>query len=458
MSVLYGLYSPDEGEMHLNGEPVVIDSPSRAIELGIGMVFQHFMLVPVMTVAENIVLADEPRKGLLLDTKAAARRVRELSDRFGLAVDPDARVADISVGTQQRVEILRALDRGADVLILDEPTAVLTAQETQELFRILRTLTAEGKSIVFISHKLGEVLDIADRVSVLRRGKKVETVSTEGATEESLARMMVGRDVLFRVAKEPAKPGEALLEVADLEVVDDRDLPAVQGVSFEVRAGEIVGIAGVDDNGQGELVETLTGLRSAVAGTVKVGGRDVTRSDVRGTLDAGIGHIAEDRHRRGLVLDFNLAENLCLREYNRAPIAKRGFISPKRMNERAAPLLEEYDVRGGSCDALALSLSGGNQQKVVIAREIAEEPKVLIAAQPTRGLDVGAIEFVHSQLIAQRDAGRGVLLVSLELEEIRSLSDRVLVMYDGRVVAELSPEASEEEFGVAMLGGKREAA
>ena len=458
MSVLYGLYSPDEGEMHLNGERVVIDSPSRAIELGIGMVFQHFMLVPVMTVAENIVLADEPRKGLLLDTKAAARRVRELSDRFGLAVDPDARVADISVGTQQRVEILRALDRGADVLILDEPTAVLTAQETQELFRILRTLTAEGKSIVFISHKLGEVLDIADRVSVLRRGKKVETVSTEGATEESLARMMVGRDVLFRVAKEAAKPGDALLEVADLEVVDDRELPAVQGVSFEVRAGEIVGIAGVDDNGQGELVETLTGLRAAVAGTVKVDGRDVTGADVRGKLDAGIGHIAEDRHRRGLVLDFNLAENLCLRDYNRAPIAKRGLISPKRMNERAAPLLEEYDVRGGSCDALALSLSGGNQQKVVIAREIAEEPKVLIAAQPTRGLDVGAIEFVHSRLIEQRDAGRGVLLVSLELEEIRSLSDRVLVMYDGRVVAELSPEASEEEFGVAMLGGKREAA
>ena len=458
MSVLYGLYSPDEGEMHLNGEPVVIDSPSRAIELGIGMVFQHFMLVPVMTVAENIVLADEPRKGLLLDTKAAARRVRELSDRFGLAVDPDARVADISVGTQQRVEILRALDRGADVLILDEPTAVLTAQETQELFRILRTLTAEGKSIVFISHKLGEVLDIADRVSVLRRGKKVETVSTEGATEESLARMMVGRDVLFRVAKEPAKPGDALLEVAGLEVVDDRELPAVQGVSFEVRAGEIVGIAGVDDNGQGELVETLTGLRAAVAGTVKVDGRDVTHADVRGKLDAGIGHIAEDRHRRGLVLDFNLAENLCLRDYNRAPIAKRGLISPKRMNERAKPLLEEYDVRGGSCDALALSLSGGNQQKVVIAREIAEEPKVLIAAQPTRGLDVGAIEFVHRRLIEQRDAGRGVLLVSLELEEIRSLSDRVLVMYDGRVVAELSPEASEEEFGVAMLGGKREAA
>jgi simple sugar transport system ATP-binding protein len=457
MSVLYGLYAPDEGEMHLNGERVEIDSPKRAIELGIGMVFQHFMLVPVMTVAENIVLADEPRKGLLLDTKAAARRVRELSDRFGLAVDPDARVGDISVGQQQRVEILRALDRGADVLILDEPTAVLTAQETQELFRILRTLTAEGKSIVFISHKLGEVLDIADRVSVLRRGKKMDTVPTEGATEESLARMMVGRDVLFRVAKEESKPGAPLLEVSGLEVVDDRGLPAVRGVDLEVRAGEIVGIAGVDDNGQGELVETLTGLRHAEAGTIRVDGRDVTTADVRGKLDAGIGHIAEDRHRRGLVLDFNLAENLCLRDYRHAPIARRGLISPARMNERAAPLLEEYDVRGGSCEALAQSLSGGNQQKVVIAREISEEPKLLIAAQPTRGLDVGAIEFVHSRLIEQRDAGRGVLLVSLELEEIRSLSDRVLVIFDGRFVAELPPEASEEEFGVAMLGGKREA-
>jgi len=457
MSVLYGLYRPDEGELRLDGEPVVIESPKRAIELGIGMVHQHFMLVPVMTVAENIVLASEPRKGLLLDTKAAARRVRELSDRFGLAVDPDARVGDISVGQQQRVEILRALDRGAEVLILDEPTAVLTAQETAELFKILRTLTAEGKSIVFISHKLGEVLEIADRVSVLRRGKKIETVLTEGATEESLARLMVGRDVLFRVAKEDAEPGAPLLEVSGLEVTDDRGLPAVRGLDLHVHAGEIVGIAGVDDNGQRELVETLAGLRRADAGTIRVDGRDVTAADVRGKLDAGIGHIAEDRHRRGLVLDFNLAENLCLREYRRPPIARRGLISPRRMNDRAAPLLEEYDVRGGSCEALALSLSGGNQQKVVIAREIAEDPKVLIAAQPTRGLDVGAIEFVHSRLIEQRDAGRGVLLVSLELEEIRSLSDRVVVMYDGGIVAELPPEASEEEFGVAMLGGRREA-
>jgi ABC-type uncharacterized transport system ATPase subunit len=454
MSVLYGLYRPDEGELLLGGEPVAIESPRQAIDLGIGMVHQHFMLVPVMTVAENIVLASEPRKGMLLDSGAAARRVRELSDRFGLAVDPEARVGDISVGQQQRVEILRALDRGAEVLILDEPTAVLTAQETAELFKILRTLTSEGKSIVFISHKLGEVLEISDRVSVLRRGKKIETVPTEGATEASLARMMVGRDVLFRVAKEHTKPGPPLLEVADLEVEDDRGLPAVRGVTLDVRAGEIVGIAGVDENGQGELVETLTGLRRALAGTIRVGGRDVTDADVRGKLDAGVGHIAEDRHRRGLVLDFNLAENLSLRDYRR--LAKHGLISPKRMNERAAPLLEEYDVRGGGCEALALSLSGGNQQKVVIAREISEDPKVLVAAQPTRGLDVGAIEFVHRRLIEQRDAGRGVLLVSLELEEIRSLSDRVLVIYDGRIVAELAPEASEEEFGVAMLGGRRE--
>ena len=408
MSVLYGLYRPDEGELLLDGQPVAIESPRQAIDLGIGMVHQHFMLVPVMTVAENIVLASEPRKGLLLDTKAAARRVRELSDRFGLSVDPDARVGDISVGQQQRVEILRALDRGADVLILDEPTAVLTAQETAELFRILRTLPAEGKSIVFISHKLGEVLDIADRVSVLRRGKKVETVSTEGATEESLARMMVGRDVLFRVAKE-AVPSRAR-RCSRSRIWRSRTIaacPPSAGSRCEVRAGEIVGIAGVDDNGQGELVETLAGLRRALAGTIRVDGGDVTAADVRGKLDAGIGHIAEDRHRRGLVLDFSLAENLCLRDYRRAPIANHGLISPKRMNERAAPLLDEYDVRGGSCEALALSLSGGNQQKVVIAREIAEDPKVLIAAQPTRGLDVGAIEFVHRRLIEQRDAGRG---------------------------------------------------
>jgi ABC-type uncharacterized transport system ATPase subunit len=454
MNVLYGLLQPDAGEIVLRGEPVRIGSPREAIGMRIGMVHQHFMLIPVMTVAENVVLASEPRKGALLDVSAAEQRVRELSDRFGLAVDPRARVEDIGVGQQQRVEILRVLHRGADVLILDEPTAVLTAQETAELFKVLRTLTAEGVSVIFISHKLREVLEIADRVTVLRRGVKVGTVETEGATEASLAKLMVGRDVLFRIEKDAAKAGEPLLEVSDLEVDDDRGLPALRGLSLQVRGGEIVGVAGVDGNGQSELVEAITGLRAPRAGTIRVAGRDITGAGVRDALAAGIGHIAEDRHRRGLVLDFSLAENLALREYRRAPISRFGLLSPKRMDEQARPLLEQYDVRGGRPETTAGSLSGGNQQKVVIARELAEEPRVTVAAQPTRGLDVGAIEFVHGRLLEQRNAGRGVLLVSLELEEIRSLADRVLVIYEGRIVAELRPDASDEELGVAMLGGK----
>jgi simple sugar transport system ATP-binding protein len=405
-----------------------------------------------MTVAENVVLASEPKRGALLDFNAAEARVRELSERFGLRVDPRARVEDIGVGQQQRVEILRVLHRGADVLILDEPTAVLTAQEIAELFKVLRALTAEGVSVIFISHKLREVLEIADRVTVLRRGKKIDTVSTEGATEASLAKLMVGRDVLFRVEKDAATPADPVLEVEDLEVEDDRGLPAVRGLSLQVRGGEIVGLAGVDGNGQSELVEAITGLRPALGGQVRVGGRDIIGTGVRGALAAGVGHIAEDRQRRGLILDFSLAENLALREYRRE--ARFGLLSPKRMDKMAEPLLEQYDVRGGQPETTAGSLSGGNQQKVVIARELAEEPQVTIAAQPTRGLDVGAIEFVHRRLIEQREAGRGVLLVSLELEEIRSLADRVLVIYEGRIVAELSPDASDEELGVAMLGGK----
>jgi len=453
MNVLYGLLQPDEGEVLLRGEPVRIGSPREAIGLRIGMVHQHFMLIPVMTVAENVVLASEPRKGALLDRSAAEARVRELSGRFGLSVDPRALVEDIGVGQQQRVEILRVLHRGADILILDEPTAVLTAQEIAELFKVLRALTAEGVSVVFITHKLREVLEIADRVTVLRRGKKIDTVPTEGATEASLAKLMVGRDVLFRVEKEAARAAGQILEIEDLEVLDDRGLPALRGLSLEARAGEIVGIAGVDGNGQSELVEAITGLRVPVSGRIRVGGRDITGSGVRGALAAGVGHIAEDRQRRGLVLDFSLAENLALREYRRAPISRFGLLSPKRMEQQAEPLLEQYDVRGGEPETTAGSLSGGNQQKVVIARELAEEPQVTIAAQPTRGLDVGAIEFVHKRLLEQRDAGRAVLLVSLELEEIRSLADRVLVIYEGRIVAELSPDASDEELGVAMLGG-----
>src|SRR5829696_5274238 len=378
MNVLYGLLQPDEGEIILRGEPVHIGSPREAIRMRIGMVHQHFMLIPVMTVAENVVLASEPRKGALMDRDAAEQRVRELSERFGLVVDPRAHVEDIGVGQQQRVEILRVLHRGADVLFRDEPEA--------------------------------------------------------------------------------ATAGETLLEVEDLEVEDDRGLPAVRGLSLRVHAGEIVGVAGVDGNGQSELVEAITGLRVARGGHIRVAGREIGGAGVQGALAAGIGHIAEDRQRRGLVLDFSLAENLALREYRRPPISRFGLLSPKRMEQQARPLLEQYDVRGGQPQTTAGSLSGGNQQKVVIARELAEEPEVTVAAQPTRGLDVGAIEFVHRRLLEQRDAGRGVLLVSLELEEIRSLSDRVLVIYEGRIVAELAPDVSDEELGVAMLGGKARAA
>jgi general nucleoside transport system ATP-binding protein len=455
MNVLYGLHQPDEGEILLDGEKAEIHSPRQAMNLGIGMVHQHFMLVPVMTVAENLVLGAEPRNGLLLDYKAAARRTRELSERFGLAVDPDAKVENLSVGTQQRVEILRALFGGAKVLVLDEPTAVLTAQESQDLFRILRELQAEGTSIVFISHKLNEVLEVSDRVTVLRRGEKIDTVVTEGSTERSLARLMVGRDVLLRVEKPEHKVGEPLLQVEGVSALDDRELPAVRDVSFEVRAGEIVAIAGVDANGQSELIEVLTGLRKATGGTVTVAGKDVTGGSPRDVQDAGLGHIAEDRHRRGLVLDFSLSENVFLREYRRKGNSRFGLMSPRRMAERARPMLKDFDVRGGDADTRAASLSGGNQQKVVIARELSADPAVLIAAQPTRGLDVGAIEFVHRRLVEQRDQGRAILLVSLELEEVRSLADRVLVIYEGAIVAELPPSASEEDFGVAMTGGGR---
>jgi general nucleoside transport system ATP-binding protein len=460
MSILYGLYTADSGEILMNGDPIGISSPKDAINLGIGMVHQHFMLIPVMTVTENIVLANEPvHAGVLLDESAAERRVAEVARSFKFAVDPHARVESITVGQQQRVEIMKALYRNADIVILDEPTAVLTPQEAQELFEILRTLTREGISIIFITHKLNEVLEIADRITVLRRGKKVETIPREGATEDSLARAMVGREVLLRVEKTPASPGDVLLQVEDLQVRDDRGLDAVRGVSFDVRAGEIVGIAGVDGNGQSELIDALTGLRSVAGGSIIVHGDDLTRASAREALDAGIGHIPEDRHRRGLVLDFNLAENLVLHDYGKEPFSRLGWINPRRWFRWAAGLLREFDVRGGGPTTRAGSLSGGNQQKVVVAREVSRDPSVLIAAQPTRGLDVGAIEFVHRRLVEQRDAGKAVLLVSLELEEILSLSDRILVLYEGRIVAEFPPDVSEEEVGIAMTGaGQREAA
>jgi len=454
MNILYGLYKPDGGEIRLNGKSVTFTSARDAIQAGIGMVHQHFMLIPVMTVAENIVLGIEPQKGLLLDESGAEHRVRELSEQFGLAVDPEALVSDITVGQEQRVEILKALYRGADLLILDEPTAVLTPQEAAELFEIIKSLQTDGKSIIFISHKLNEVLEIADRITVLRRGKTIETVPREGATEASLARAMVGREVLLRVEKEPAQPTDTLLEVRDLHVLDDRGIEKVRGISFDVRAGEIVGIAGVDGNGQTELIDALTGLQRIESGTVRIGGRGLTHSTARAALDLGIGHIPEDRQRRGLVLEFSIAENIALHDYAKPPIARFGWLFPSRMVARAKTLISEFDVRGGGPFTRAGGLSGGNQQKVVAAREIARDPSVLIAAQPTRGLDVGAIEYLHRRLVAERDEGRAILLVSLELEEILSLADRILVVYEGEIVGEHAGEVSEDEIGLEMLGGK----
>jgi ABC-type uncharacterized transport system ATPase subunit len=459
MNIVYGLYRADEGEIRLKGKPLSFTSSKDAIRNGIGMVHQHFMLIPVMTVAENIVLAEEPvREGVLLDYDAAARRVQELADSFNFHIDPHERIENIGVGQQQRVEILKALYRKADVLILDEPTAVLTPQEATELAGILETLKREGMAIVFISHKLNEVLDVADRVTVLRRGKKIETLPTEGATRESLARLMVGREVLLRVEKTPPNPKEPLLRVEGASVLDDRGLPAVQDVSFEVRAGEIVGIAGVDGNGQTELIDAITGLRKLNAGRVIVGDEDVSGGSAREVIDAGLGHIPEDRHRRGLVLDFTLAENLALHDYREAPDSRFGWLFPGRLIARARKLLEQFDVRGGTPLTRASALSGGNQQKVVVAREIERDPRVLLAAQPTRGLDVGAIEFVHRRLVEERDEGRAVLLVSLELDEILSLSDRILVMYEGRIVGEYGPDVTDEQLGIAMTGGAEQQA
>jgi simple sugar transport system ATP-binding protein len=460
MNILYGLYHPDEGQIVLKGEPVRMHSPKDAIERGIGMVHQHFMLIPVMTVAENIVLASEPsRAGVLLDYGAARRRVREIAESFNFAINPDARIENISVGQQQRVEILKALYRRADILILDEPTAVLTPQEAKELFEILRRLAlTQMMSVIFISHKLNEVLEIADRITVLRRGKKIDTVAREGATQESLARMMVGREVLLRVDKTPSTPADSVLSVHDLHANDDRGLEVVRGVSLEVRGGEIVGLAGVDGNGQSELVEALTGLRHPTSGEIRLAGKDVTGASATTILDLGLGHIPEDRQRRGLVLEFSLAENLALHDFDKKPNSRFGWLFPQRLVGLARKLLQQFDVRGGTPQTRAAALSGGNQQKLVLAREISRGPRVLIAAQPTRGLDVGAIEFVHRRLVETRDWGEAVLLVSLELDEVLSLADRILVIYEGRIVAEYGPDVSEEELGIAMTGGRGKAA
>ena len=455
MNVLYGLYTPEEGEIKINGKHVEIGSTGAAIENGVGMVHQHFMLIPVMTVAENIVLATEPVKnGIVLDYATAESRVRDISTRYGLAVDPRALVQDITVGQQQRVEILKALYRGADILILDEPTAVLTPQEAQELFAIIRSLTEQDKSIIFITHKLNEVTDVADRITVLRRGKKIETLPSAGATEESLARLMVGREVLLRVDKAAATPTTPLMTVDSLYVDDDRGIEKVRSVNFDVKGGEIVGIAGVDGNGQTELIDAIAGLRRPKAGKIVIDGKDVTNEGAQESLDAGLGHIPEDRQRRGLVLDFSIAENIALHDYDHPPASRFGWLYPKRLIEKAGELIREFDVRGGGPQTRAGGLSGGNQQKVILAREIDRNPAVLVAAQPTRGLDVGAIEFVHRRLVEERDKGRAILLVSFELDEVLSLSDRILVICEGRFVGEFaSGRVSRTELGL-LMGGK----
>ncbi len=454
MNMLYGLLEPTEGTISMDGKPVAIHGPRHAIDLGIGMVHQHFMLIPVFTVAENIVLADEPTQGMALDMKSGEERVRELSDRYGLRVDPTSLVRDITVGQQQRAEILKALFRKARILILDEPTAVLTPQEIDELLKVVRQLRDEGMSIIMITHKLKEVLSIADRISVLRRGEMVGTVDCEGQTEQSLARMMVGRDVLLRVDKGESIPERPVLQLRNLWVKDERKLDAVRGATFEVHAGEIVALAGIDGNGQEELVDAIAGLRKIEQGEIVLDGENITGLTPHEISEAGLGHIPQDRLRRGMVVDFDLRENAMLHDWDKPDLVRFGIIDRGACADRADMLIEMYDVRtGGGSGSRAGSLSGGNQQKMVIAREIQRDPKLLIAAQPTRGVDIGAIEFIHRRLVEERDAGTAVLLVSLEMQEVLSLADRIIVIFEGQIVAEFEGgRVDEERLGLAMVG------
>ncbi len=454
MNVVYGLLTADGGEILVDDQVTRIKSPRHAIDLGIGMVHQHFMLVEPLTVTENIVLGREPGKYGVIDFATARKRVTEISERYGLRVDPDARIADLAVGMQQRVEILKALYQGARVLILDEPTAVLTPQEVRELFAVVRSLVDEGLSVVFITHKLEEVMAVADRIIVMRAGKVVGETKPAETDDVGLARMMVGRDVVLRIEKTASTCGASVLEIEDLHVMGDRGLEAVSGVSFTVCGGEIVAVAGVSGNGQTELIESIVGLRKPKSGSILLKSTDITHANARKSIEAGVSHIPEDRHRRGLVLQFNLAENMVLGDHRVAPYTKHGVMHPGVITTMARKRIADYDIRTPSEGVLAGNLSGGNQQKVVVAREIGRNPELLIAAQPTRGLDVGAIEFVHRQILEERASGKAVLLVSLELEEVLSLADRILVMYEGRIVKEFAPdEADAETLGYYMTGG-----
>ena len=454
MNILYGLYTPDEGEITIRGKKAEIHSPLDAIDLGIGMVHQHFMLVPVFTVTENVMLGVETlRSGVFLNRGAAADRIREISNQFGLRVDPGALVEDLPVGVQQRVEIIKVLYRQADILIMDEPTAVLTPQEVDDLAVVIQSLVDQGKSLIFITHKLKEVLNIADRIAVLRQGRVVGTTTPAEATEASLAKMMVGREVILEVAKETAQPGGVVLEIKDLIVHDDRGLTAVEGVSLEVRAGEVLGIAGVQGNGQTELVEALTGLRDPDSGQIKILGKDLTHATPRQIREAGTAHVPEDRQRDGLILSFPVVDNLVLNTYYEPPFSKGVKLQRGQIEAAALRGVEQFDVRTPSIFVPASNLSGGNQQKVIVAREFSRPIKLLIASQPTRGLDVGSIEYIHNRLIEKRDEGAGVLLVSPELDEVMSLSDRIAVMYEGQLIDILpASEATKEKLGMLMAG------
>ncbi len=460
MSVLFGLYQPEEGEIRKDGKKVDIKDPNDANDLGIGMVHQHFKLVECFSVLDNIILGVEPNKMGFLQKKEAREKVLALSERYGLQVDPDALVEDITVGMQQRTEILKMLYRDNEILIFDEPTAVLTPQEIEELMGIMKSLAAEGKSILFISHKLSEIMAVSDRCTVLRKGKYVGTVNTAETSPEALSRMMVGRDVSFAVEKAPAQPGEVVLDVKGMTVPSKRHKNnAVRDVTFQVRRGEIVCIAGIDGNGQTELVYGLTGLEPLKEGAIRLCGQDITHAPIRERSKLGMSHIPEDRHKHGLVLDYTLEDNLVLQRYFEPEfVSGAGFLKRRAIREYAVRLIEQYDVRSGQGPVTAArSMSGGNQQKAIIAREIDKDPQLLVAVQPTRGLDVGAIEYIHSQLVAQRDAGRGVLLVSLELDEVMNVSDRILVMYEGEIVGEFDPKTvTVEELGLYMAGAKRE--
>ena len=457
MNMLAGLLEPTSGEIAINGEVVKIDSPSKAAHLGIGMVHQHFMLVDAFTVAENIILGSETTKNGVLNIKQAVKEIKELSERYGLEVDPTAKVADITVGAQQRVEILKTLYRGADLLIFDEPTAVLTPAEIAELLKIMKTLVKEGKSIILITHKLDEIRAVADSVTVIRRGKSIQTVPVAGATNADLAEWMVGRSVSFKTEKIAPNPKEVVLSIKDLVVNENRGIPAVKGLSLDVRAGEVVGIAGIDGNGQSELIQALTGLRKVKSGEILIKGENIVGKTPRQITEMKVSHVPEDRHKYGMILDLTLAENFALQTYYKEPLSKNGLLNYGKINEYARNLMAEFDVRAASEVVAGRAMSGGNQQKAVIAREIDRDPELLIISQPTRGLDVGAIEYIRKRIIGERDKGKAVLVVSFELDEILDVSDRIAVIHDGTIHGIVDPaKTNKQELGFLMAGGKLE--